>query len=205
AVLLAHAELDGLVCSGPRRGRHHTYALLAERAPDTRRLDRDEALAELSLRYLTAHGPATERDLAYWATLTLADVRAGVEAVADRLERFEHDGRTYWHGDGPPARLRTHRAHLLQILDELYRGYQDSRWVLDADGLLSRGRETALGMAVLDGQVVGRVRRRVDRSAVRFDVEELRAWTPAERRRIERAAERYGRFLDLPAVVAVAA
>lgn len=205
AVVLAHAELDGLVCSGARRGRHHTYALLSERVPTSRRLDGDEALAQLVLRYVTGHGPVTERDVAYWATLTLADVRAGLQAVADSLERFELDGRTYWHAGGPPARIDSDRAHLLQILDELYRGYQDSRWVLDADHLLPRGREAILGMAVVDGQVIGRVRRRVDRSAIRFDVHELRPWTAEERRRVDDAADRHGRFFARPAVVALAA
>ncbi len=28
-----HAELEGVICSGPRRGRQFTYALIAERAP----------------------------------------------------------------------------------------------------------------------------------------------------------------------------
>src|SRR6185437_12577667 len=36
------AELDGAIISGPRRGKQFTYALLAERAPAARRLDRDE-------------------------------------------------------------------------------------------------------------------------------------------------------------------
>ena len=74
-ILLAHAELDGLICSGPVAGGEHTYALMDERVPAPRRLGRAEALAELALRYFTGHGPATERDLAYWATLTLTDVR----------------------------------------------------------------------------------------------------------------------------------
>ena len=75
-ILLAHAELDGLICSGRAAGGEHTYALMDERVPAPRRLGRTEALAELALRYFTGHGPATERDLAYWATLTLTDVRA---------------------------------------------------------------------------------------------------------------------------------
>ena len=81
-ILLAHAELDGLICSGPVAGGEHTYALMDERVPAPRRLGRTEALAELALRYFTGHGPATERDLAYWATLTLTDVRAGLAAGA---------------------------------------------------------------------------------------------------------------------------
>ena len=94
-ILLAHLELSGLVVSGRPRGTEHTYALLAERVPHSRRLDHDEALAELALRYFTGHGPATERDLAYWATLGLTEVRTGLAQVRDRLDSFEHEGRTY--------------------------------------------------------------------------------------------------------------
>jgi hypothetical protein len=38
--LLIRAELDGLICSGPRSGRQFTYALLEERVPPARRLGR---------------------------------------------------------------------------------------------------------------------------------------------------------------------
>jgi len=61
-ILLAHAELDGLICSGRVADGEHTYALMDQRAPAPRRLGRTEALAELALRYFTGHGPATERD-----------------------------------------------------------------------------------------------------------------------------------------------
>src|SRR5215471_4517627 len=43
--MLMRAELDGVICSGARRGKQFTYALLAERAPQARSLDRDKALA----------------------------------------------------------------------------------------------------------------------------------------------------------------
>src|SRR5262249_19380784 len=46
ALLTIHAEIDGIMCSGPRRGRNFTHALLEKRAPVRRRLERDEALAE---------------------------------------------------------------------------------------------------------------------------------------------------------------
>src|SRR5688572_10595268 len=74
---LAHvcleAELDGLVCSGPRRDKKFTYALLAERAPDAPRMSRDESLAALSRRFFTSHAPATVRDFVWWSGLTTAD------------------------------------------------------------------------------------------------------------------------------------
>jgi hypothetical protein len=201
-ILLAHAELDGLICSGAPADGEHTYALLAERVPAPRRLGRSEALAELALRYFTGHGPATERDLAYWATLTLTDVRAGLQQVRDQLESFEHDGRTFWHApaEAPAGRQRP-QAHLLQILDETYRGYQDSRWVLDAAGDAPRTRESATGMALVDGQLRAAMRRTVTRDRVQFDLRPYRALTPADIEAVDQAATRYGEYLGLKAEI----
>ena len=179
-LVTAAAEAAALVCSGPVVGNEHTHALVADRAPGARRLDREEALAELALRYVLGHGPATERDLAYWATLTLTDARRGVAAVADRLQHFEHDGRTYWHGTEPPATTEA-SAHLLQILDEMYRGYQDSRWVLDAAGVVPREREAAAGMALVDGQLVAAMKRGTAGSTLTFALRPFRPLTPHER------------------------
>jgi hypothetical protein len=105
AYIVAEAELTGLVCSGPLRGKQHTYALLEERAPGARVPARDEALGELTLRFFTGHGPATARPFAWWAGLTVADVNAGLHMVRDRLTRLEQDGHTWWLGPGrEPAR-----------------------------------------------------------------------------------------------------
>ncbi|HET6654428.1 MAG TPA: winged helix DNA-binding domain-containing protein [Nocardioides sp.] len=197
--LLALMELDRLICSGRRLDGVHTYAGFADRVPSSRRLDRDEALAELALRYFTGHGPATERDLAYWATLTLGDVRRGLAEVRDRLASFEHDGRTFWHAPGSPpsARPGDPAGHLLQILDEVYRGYQDSRMVLDSEGIVPGGRETAIGMALVDAQMVARMKRTIGRRVV-FEVTAYNGpLSPSDRAVVEQAAERYADFLGL--------
>ena len=184
-LLLADLELRRLVVSGRPREGEHTYARFEDRVRDPRLPNRDEALAELVLRYVTGHGPATVADLVYWATLTLGDVRRGLAAVQDRLASFEHDGRTFWHapdqeppapGPGKPV------AHLLQILDEMYRGYQDSRMVIDSARIVPRAREATIGMAPVDAQMVARMKRTVTPRRVRF------ALTPYDGRAL-RAAE----------------
>ena len=196
-LLAAHLELHALICSGVPRSGEHTYALFADRVRAPRRLEHDEATVELALRYFTSHGPATERDLAYWATLTLTDVRRGLAGAADRLESFEHDDRTYWHAPGEAPTSAPLSGHLLQVLDEMYRGYQDSRWVLDAAGLLSRGRETAIGMALVDGQVVAGMKRAVSARTVTFELRPLRPLEPDESAAIHDAAARYAAYLGL--------
>ena len=203
-ILLAHAELDGLICSGAIVDGEHSYALMSRRVPALRRLGRPEALAELALRYFTGHGPATERDLAYWATLTLTDVRAGLRQVGDLLDSFQHDGRTFWHApaDVPGGPLEP-AGHLLQILDESYRGYQDSRWVLDVAGDVPRSRETAIGMALVDAQLLAAMRRTIAGDHVRFDLRPYRALTPAQVEALDLAAQRYGEYLGLGARISL--
>jgi hypothetical protein len=161
---------------------------------------RTEALAELALRYFTGHGPATEQDLAYWATLTLTDVRAGLLQVRDQLDSLQHDGRTFWHAPGDlPCGPQKPAGHLLQILDEMYRGYQDSRWLLDAAGDVPRTRETAAGMALVDAQLLAAMRRTIARDHVRFDLRPYRALTSSETEALDQAASRYGEYLRLRA------
>ncbi|HEU5348920.1 MAG TPA: winged helix DNA-binding domain-containing protein, partial [Ktedonobacterales bacterium] len=122
--IIMRAELDGVICSGPRRGKQFTYALLAERAPQSQTLPRDEALAELVRRYFTSHGPATTRDFAWWSGLTVTDARAGLASVGSALSREEIDGQTYWFSASAlPEADPAHAALLLPTYDELLVGY----------------------------------------------------------------------------------
>ena len=80
------AELDAIICSGPRRGRQFTYALLEERAPKVRAWKREEALAELTRRYFATRGPATLHDFTWWSGLTMAEAKKGIEAEVVEMD-----------------------------------------------------------------------------------------------------------------------
>jgi hypothetical protein len=61
AHLMMYAELEALVCSGPRRGKQHTYALVSDRVADSRELSGDDALAELTRRYFATSSATARR------------------------------------------------------------------------------------------------------------------------------------------------
>ena len=93
---LGHAELAGVIVSGPRRGKQHTYLLLEDRAPAAPQRTREEDVAELVRRYFTSHGPATLRDFAWWSGLTMTDGRAGLAALGEELVGEEGTDGTLW-------------------------------------------------------------------------------------------------------------
>lgn len=68
--ILMRGETDGVLCSGPDRGRNPTYALLDERVPAGAPCpEGDDALALLALRYFGSHAPATLADFVWWSGL----------------------------------------------------------------------------------------------------------------------------------------
>ncbi len=118
---IMHAELEGLIASGPRRGRQHTWALLDERAPPQPSVPKEEALARLASRYFASHGPAEDKDMAWWSGLTLRDVRAGIALAGETLKREEIDGRTLWSAADEPASVQERPiVHLLPNYDEIF-------------------------------------------------------------------------------------
>lgn len=198
AYIMMHAELECVVCSGSLKGKQHTYALFAERAPGAQSLPRDEALAELTRRYFTSHGPATLNDFARWASLTVADVRRAVGALGRALESMDVDGHTYWFAPGaPPQRRNAPRAYLLQGYDEYVVAYSDSRRVFDIAGVLPSGptsRPPFTHAIMLDGQIIGHWRRTLKRAALLVEVQLLTKVDRPARVALEEAVARYARF-----------
>ena len=188
-----HAELEAVICSGPRRGTRSTYALVAERAPKAPLLSRDEALATLSRRFFESHGPATIRDFVWWSGLTTADAKRGLEIGRARREAI--DGLTYWTvGSSPRSSVREARAYLLPIYDEYLVAYRDRDAVphWPAGSTPGRGLFAFQHAVVIDGHVAGTWRLEANH---KVHVVPLRRFTARERRAVAEAVRRYQRFL----------
>lgn len=199
---LMSAELEGVIASGPRRGRQHTYLLLEDRVPAAPRRSRDEDVAELARRYFTSHGPATLRDFAWWSGLTMADGRAAVATIGDVIVEEEGPGGTLYLCAAPAPReddedaVAGATAFLLGTFDELLVAHRDLR------NVHWDGRTTADLLArpiVIDAVTVGGWRRRLAGSGVAIEATLTRTPDDRQQAALRAAAESFGAFLDLPA------
>lgn len=95
SLIMMHAELEGIICSGPREGKQFTYRLLDELVPTAKPVSKDELLADLTYRYFSTRGPATSQDFAWWSGLSMAEVKEGVALVGKKLDLFTLNEQQY--------------------------------------------------------------------------------------------------------------
>lgn len=200
AYIMMRAELDAVVCSGSRRGKQFTYALLDERAPQARSLSRDEALAELTRRYFTGHGPAAVSDFVWWSGLTTADAREGLAAVTADLAHMVVNGETYYFSPAMPPAPPSETAFLLPMFDEFWLGYTS------ADRTRRGGPEKVQNAmtrpsVVIDGQNVGSWQRTVKQKTAVIEFAASVSLTPTQETAVAAAAQCYGAFVGLPVVL----
>jgi len=181
-------------------GKQFTYALLEERVPQVKKMERDEALVELTKRYFTSRGPATLKDFAVWSGLTMADVKRGIEMLKPKLEHEVIDGQTYWFVESSlPAKASLTSAHLLPIYDEYVMGYKDRSAML---GALERDKFDAGSIAfdnliVIDGMLVGSWKRTLSKREVSIETNFNARLTKAEQKAVTAGAAQFGKFLGL--------
>jgi hypothetical protein len=182
--LLYAAALRGLIVRGPLVGGEHAYVLVRDWLGEPPAIERGRGLAELARRYLRGHGPAEDRDLAYWAGIPLRDARAGLAAIAPELAR-RADGLFQLARSPAPAPLPEPR--LLGAFDPILHGWRSREPILGANktivtrnGIfracaLARGRAVAT-WSMPRGQVVLAPLTRLsgaDRAALATDAEDV--------------------------------
>jgi hypothetical protein len=196
------AELDGIICSGPRRGKQFTYALLEERAFQARKLDPDEALAELTRRYFSTRGPATLQDFTWWSGLTMTDAKKGIELVKPQFVDEAIGGKTYWYDPSvPPVKEKSPAPHLLPNYDEYFIGFKHRcaiGEVVHQVGLDASDPAFIANVIILDGQLVGGWKRTLKKDAVSVELNAIKKLTKTENQAMTAAIEQYGGFLGLP-------
>ena len=192
-----NAELEGVICSGPRNGKQFTYALLAERASSAAVLQRDEGLCTLARLFLRSHGPATVRDFAWWSGLTVQDAKRGFQM--NRARDREFDGGVYWSiGVGHHTSANDEvpdGVALLPVYDEFSVAYRDRA----ADPATTVGAPTV----VTAMGTVGTWRVAREAGGLRVSVALRKAFTKSDKEYLRRAVHRYTSFRGLPCRLSV--
>jgi Winged helix DNA-binding domain len=203
AFVVMRAELDAVICSGPRRGKQFTYALFDERVPARKPYTHEEALAELTARFFASHGPATIRDYVWWSGLTVRDARTGIASVSSSLASETVGNRTYWFVPSraaAPAAVPT--GFLLPNYDEYLVAYKDRDAGVStviAQRMVEGKFDAYAHPLVFDGKLAGTWRRELAGRAARVTVSPFGRLTPENSRALDTATARFAKFLEVPA------
>lgn len=199
--ILWYAAQEGVICMGPNEGKEQTFVLLDEWVPNLREITREEALAELALRYFCSHAPATVHDLAWWAGITVTDARSGVASIKEQLICEKINGKEYWmSADSPtPAAEDEPSIYLLPGFDEYLLGYKDRSDVLAAEHaqkIVPGNNGVFRPMIVVNGQVVGRWQRSITKKAVKVSFDPFTELSDFDTRLLQQA-NAYATFVGL--------
>jgi len=196
--LFFRAELEGIICSGPKSGKELTYALLQERVKQPRKIEREEALAKLALKYFSSHGPATVQDFAWWSGLSLTDAKHGVEMQQSKLISEKIDADTYWLL--PSLNLSTTKkdsAYLLPAFDEFMISYKSRHAVIDMESHSKAVSSNGIfwPIIVVNGLVTGKWKRIAQKEGVKIEKEFFTKPTQTGDRLLKKAEDAFKTFL----------
>jgi len=198
AHILANAELDAVLCSGPRRGKQFTYALFEERAPCARQLERDEALAKLAQKYFTSHGPAQVKDFSWWSGLSMKDSNDAVATIKSKLVQEIVNDKTYWMAANSGTEPLRPNAFLLSIYDEYTIAYRD-RTDLSSERYvekLIRMGNALTAVIVINGEIAGIWKRKTEKTKPQITTNLFRNLNKAEQKVLQGAEDSYLRFFS---------
>jgi winged helix DNA-binding protein len=197
--LLLLAELDGLICSGPIKGVHHSYALSEEVVPPAHELDSEEAHVRLAQRFFAGHGPASIKDFTRWSSLTVTATKAALAEIGSGLVRVEIDGITHWFDPATVARRSptAPAAYLFPVYDEAVLTYPAQKFPALPDHPSSGRTDPFWGPVITGERNVGLWKRTITKNSVLVELRLAPSLLPEDRAAIAIACHRLADFLDL--------
>jgi hypothetical protein len=202
--IFGRLSMDGFLCIGPREGKQQTFVLMDEWIPEGKRLQPDEALAQLTLRYFTSHGPAALHDFIWWSGLRVVDAKRGLESVRKRLQEIEVEGGTYFMKAGKLPPSVPPEIHLLSGFDEFLLGYTDRSAAIDIPHrqVMQPGSNGMFFSTIIySGKVIGLWRREIKPDRVEIAANFFTTPTVEVKELFTNAANKYGNYLNLPVTV----
>lgn len=173
--IMMQAELDGIICNGPRQGKQFTYSLIDERVSPTQPLTQEEALSQLALRYFTTRGPATMQDFVWWSGLTIKEAKIGIANLPPYFVHIKIDGQEHIFAPGNPKEPE-HPTHsfLMPDYDEYGIAYKNRDFILlPKDKVVANVEKHSFPfnrMVIINGKTVGTWQRTVKNKEINVEV-----------------------------------
>ncbi|MFR9166397.1 MAG: winged helix DNA-binding domain-containing protein [Dysgonomonas sp.] len=198
-LLLACAEADGIVCSGEDKGSKPTYALLEQRVPPSKALNKDEALARLATMYFRSHSPATLHDFAWWSGLPLGEARRAMDAIKNDLTKDVFNG-SEMYVYGSPVVSQTDKKdvlHLLPSYDEYLISYKDRTPAFDKKHHPKAFTNYGIFYPVVlyNGEIIGNWKKSIKKGEMEFDISFFEKNTKVDKKLLDEAKLRYENFI----------
>ena len=140
-----------------------------------------------------------------WSGLTMTDARNGIEMVKPQFINEVINDQIYWFPESVSfKKLKSPTVFLLPNYDEYFIGFKDRSAIgtrVKTSELTAQGNALLANLVVVNGQVVGGWKRTLKKNEVEVQLNLVTALTEAEHKAVAQAAQRYGAFLGLPAVL----
>jgi hypothetical protein len=190
---------EGLICFGARVGKQPSFVLLDEWITNHRSLKGDEAIAELTERYFTSHGPATIPDFCWWSGLTQSEAKRGLEIVKQNFVEEKINGQNFWMKTTTPIKIKTSGIYLLPPFDEYLVAYKDRSAALES--LHSREVFTVNGIfspvVIINGKIAAIWKWAITKKEVLIELQAFQKLTLAQKDGIRKAAKKYSKFIGM--------
>ena len=196
--LLAWAELNGIICSGPEKGNKITYALLDDRVPNKIKFSRDKALANLAEKYFTSHAPATIKDFSWWSGLTLNESRKALDFVKSKFITKTLNSTTYILPDNYIIPEKNNKSvHLLPSYDEFIISYADRSAALSSKKFKITVSSNGVfhPIILLEGKATGLWKRSFKKDKINIEANLYISHSNSEKELIKKAAKKFGDFM----------
>ncbi|HKZ68276.1 MAG TPA: winged helix DNA-binding domain-containing protein [Chitinophagaceae bacterium] len=197
--LMMKAELEGIICSGARREKLFTYALMDERVPSTKAFTKKEALAELATHYFNSGGPATIKDFATWSGLSVTEAKEGVAMLSSKFIKEKINEQEYifisasW---GMKNKIQT--SFLMPDYDEYGMGYKDRSAIFNTKVDLAQFKNDNPifnRMIIIDGKIEGTWKRVIKNNAVSIETVPFGLLSKIKQQALAKAIKKYCMFV----------
>ena len=202
--IMMRAELDAVICSGPRQGKQFTYALMDERSPQAKSLHKHEALATLAKTYFATRGPATIADFATWSGLSMTDAKQGAHLAGKSIVQQTINGKEYFYGEpNPGADAKLSAKHQSTFLMPDYDEYGIS--YKDRSDIFGERKTTTNTKAenpvfyhtlIVDGTAAGTWKKVVNKKETDVEITLTAKLSKAKQQAVEKAVKKYLAFIN---------